>query len=324
MLAWSASAGYKLRVVQRSAKGSWKASICAGLWVMPRLVWGAPGAPPPTASADQEPLAEITVIAARPPTAEELTEKHIASFVRSHGNPGRRLGQLGRWDKALCVSTVGLTPGLNDFVTARVQAIAASVAPHLAQAKAGACTPDVYVVFTTEPQTLMNNVAKTQPQLLGFHEPQEVPKLKTIDRPVQAWYVTATAGLDRVETVVDDMWHTLPAGELNTRLRTGMSSLIQFALVVIDTKKVDGYTIGSISDYVAMVTLSQVRFGEGCGDLPSILDMLAPGCQAAKSDSITAGDLAYLRALYLVRLDQAIGPQRVSIEDAMMRLLKAQ
>ncbi len=119
------------------------------------------------------------------------------------------------------------------------------------------------------------------------------------------------------------MWNTLPAGELNTRLRTGMSSLIQFALVVIDIKKVDGYTIGSISDYVAMVTLSQTRFGDGCGELPSILDLLAPDCGAPKSDSITAGDLAYLRALYMVRLDQAIGPQRVSIEDAMMRLLKA-
>jgi hypothetical protein len=46
-------------------------------------------------------------------------------------------------------------------------------------------------------------------------------------------------------------------------------SYILITLVVVDGNKVLGYPIGAVSDYIAMVTLSQMQLSDGCG-----------GCQA--------------------------------------------
>jgi hypothetical protein len=89
--------------------------------------------------------------------------------------------------------------------------------------------------------------------------------------------------------------------------------------VVIDTNKVVGYSIGSISDYIAMVTLQQTRLIDGCGELPSVLDLMASACDSERSESITAGDLAYLRALYTIGIAREIRQQRAAIAGVMYR-----
>ena len=71
------------------------------------------------------------------------------------------------------------------------------------------------------------------------------------------------------------------------------------AIFVIDTTKVAGYTIGSIADYVSMLALSPVENPDHCVPLPSILDLMAPSCGAReKPAGVTAGDVAFLKALY--------------------------
>jgi hypothetical protein len=314
-------------VPKQTPRDPWAAAAIAAFAIIAaRPAWTAsdPSPAPPAPPEEQQALPEVTVIAPRPVDARQAAPSNIAIFVRGHGKPGQRIGQLGRWEVAPCVSTDGLTKGLNDFVTARVEAIAATVAPHLTPATTQPCKPNVFVIFTTEPQKLMDNVAKQQPQLLGFHSPGDVPKLKLFNKPVQAWYVTATRGDSGLQLAIDDIWSpSLPPGELGSRLRNGLKSVIMFVLVAVDTNKVDGYTIGSLSDYIAMVTLSQTRLGDTCGELPSVLDLMASQCGADKPDSITAGDVAYLKALYSINMDQEIGQQRVSIEAAMKRQLQA-
>jgi hypothetical protein len=265
--------------------------------------------------ADSAPaLSEITVVAPKPPEPSQIAGRNVQTFVRSHGNPGKRTGQLGRWQAAICAQTRGLTPGFNDFVSARVQAIAAAI--RLPQQSSQSCTPNVLIIFTTEPQKLMDNVTNQRPELLGFHYMSEIAKLKTVNRPVQAWYVTGTHG--RLDFVIDDIWGQMPSGEIGSRLHNGLTSVVVFALVVIDTNKVTGYPIGAISDYIAMVTLSQTRLMDDCGELPSILDLMAGACKSEKPDSITAGDIAYLRALYTIRLDRDLLQQRAAIETTML------
>ena len=47
-----------------------------------------------------------------------------------------------------------------------------------------------------------------------------------------------------------------------------------------------------------MLVLSQTRTQDACGQLPSVLDLMAPGSDRDKPTAVTAGDLAFLRALY--------------------------
>ena len=186
------------------------------------------------------------------------------------------------------------------------------------------------IVFTTEPQAFLDDVAKRRPNWLGFHFEAEVPKLKTMNRPIQAWYSTAThnrslelnfqkpfAGA-QPDTALDNPSAT-PGAELGSRLRTGMESFIVFTLVVIDTKSIVDYPVGSIADYIGMMVLAQTQIGEDCGGLPSILELMTPKCRGTAPDSITAGDVAYLKALYSIDLAHDVAMQRSSIEDVMMR-----
>jgi hypothetical protein len=291
-------------------------AACLTALLIPHTGWPLTDSLPPAGAAPGIP--EVTVIAPKPPTAEQIAGENILTFVRSHGKPGERTGQLGRWKNGVCPRTLGLTPGFNDFVSARVQAIAAAVQMHIPPQSLPTCTPNAYIIFTTEPQKLLDDTAERRPELLGFHYIAEIKRVKTVDRPVQAWYVTGTEGRG-TGVYIDSIWSTLPSGDVGSRLSTGLKSVIMSALVVIDTNKVVGYSIGSISDYIAMVTLQQTRLIDGCGELPSILDLMASACDSERSESITAGDLAYLRALYTVGIAREVRQQRAAIAGVMYR-----
>jgi hypothetical protein len=59
---------------------------------------------------------------------------------------------------------------------------------------------------------------------------------------------------------------------LGSRLSIGVRSYILSTLVLVDGNKVLGYPIGAISDYIAMLTLSQLRLTDGCGVLPNSVE----------------------------------------------------
>jgi hypothetical protein len=262
-------------------------------------------------------LPEVTVTAPRPPTAHQLAGDSVPVFVKSHGKPAVLTGQLARWVKGVCPTSMGLSPAFNDFVTARIQAVATSVgAPRATEAP---CRPNVAIYFTNEPQKLLDDVVAHASELLGFHYPNQTKKLATVDRPIQAWYVTATRGANGVE-FVDDIWGLPPPGRLGSRLATGKSSHIIFVLVVADANKLTSYSVGSISDYIAVLTLSRPVSLTACEALPSIIDLMSPVC-GARSDSfsVTAGDGAYLRALYSVNMQQPLSLQRSDIQNKMTR-----
>jgi len=260
---------------------------------------------------------EVTVTAPKPPDPQQLAGESVPHFIKNHGKPAVLIRQLGRWVAGICPRTEGLTPAFNDFISARLEAIAASVgAPHQGAAP---CRPNVGIYFTADPQALLDEVAKRAPQLLGFHYPHQVKRLATVNRPIQAWYVTAIRG-NAGEDVIDDIWGTLPPGRLGSRLTTGRSSLIVFVLVVGDTRKLANFSVGSISDYIALIALSRPASLDGCEQLPSIIDLMSPICgSSSTSIAMTAGDVAYLRALYSLNMEQPLSLQRMDIQNKMMR-----
>jgi hypothetical protein len=297
------------------------------LWAAAALGATSP-APGPAESVPQ-----ITVIAPRPPKPQEIAGDNVATFILKHGQPSRRIGQLGRWVQPVCALTQGLAPSFNDFISARIQAISAAV--HAPQTTSQRCETNAMIVFTAEPQKFLDDVAKRRPNWLGFHFEAEVPKLQTMTQPIQAWYSTAThnrslelnfqkpfAGA-QPDIALDNPSAT-PGAALGSRINTGMESFIVFTLVVIDTKAIINHPVGSIADYIAMMVLAQTQITQDCGALPSILDLMNPQCRETASDSITAGDVAYLKALYSVDLAHDVGMQRSSIEDLMMRSFKNQ
>jgi hypothetical protein len=278
-------------------------------------------------------LPDVTVRAPRPPTANELQGEALHDFVRGHAKPTVVTGQLARWEVGLCPQTNGLAPAYNDFVTARILAVAASVgAPRPAQEP---CHHNVYVFFTSEPKRLLDEVEKQDARILGFHYPRQTQDLEKMSRPIQGWYVTSTRGvrgghsIDEAEPLLPLESNILnmgkhPSGRPGSRLGSSISSSIVNVLIIADTHQVAGYEIGAISDYLAMLTLSQTFAPDQCGTLPSIMELMLPNCgDRGKTTAITAGDLAFLSGLYRTDLEQILPLERSNILDLMTHQFRA-
>lgn len=279
------------------------------------------------------PLPEVTVTAPRPPTPEELAGNAVPDFARAHAVPAVVTGQLARWYVGICPQTSGLSSRLNDFVSARLLAIAAIVgAPHELR---GGCRQDgkhdVFIIFSTDPAKTLDDVVKQDSRVLGFHYPSQTQSVERISHPIQGWYATASRGaygditLDEAEpllplasSMVDAGNH--PHGLAGSRLGSSIHSEIYNALIVVDTRSILGRSIGSIADYLAVLTLTMASAPEHCGTLPSILDMMLPSCGDSKDlTGITAGDLAFLKALYKNDLEEILPLERSNILDSMTR-----
>jgi hypothetical protein len=281
-------------------------------------------------------LPAVTVTAPRPPTKEELAGDSVSKFIAAHGTHAVVTGQLARWREGICPVTSGLSPGFNAFVSARLLAVAAAVGAPSAE---GRCRHNVQIIFTTDPQRILDEVVKHRPFLLGFHYSRQTQNMVTFDQPIQGWYVTATRNDEGLEVTDNPIpirqgsspisstspahWlesGTSPPGDAGSRLTTGLTSLIAHALILVDTKKVAGDPIGAVSDYLAMMVLTQTRAPDECGRLPSILDLMASQCDGGdKPDAMTAGDLAFLRALYAIDLRESLALEGSDIRTHMMR-----
>lgn len=138
------------------------------------------------------------------------------------------------------------------------------------------CQPNVRVYFETQPQKQLDEVIEHAPTLLGAYYPAQAKQFETVSRVIQAWYVTATRCASGEQTV-DSIWKPTPGGKPGSRLSAGVSSWIVHVLVIVDSKRVAGYTIGSISHYIAMLVLAQGSSLDTCDELPSITQRLRIG-----------------------------------------------
>jgi hypothetical protein len=282
---------------------------------------GSRAGQPPDPGASPEPGATVeglTVIGPRPPGPEELPHL-VFKFTQSHGAPGR-IGQLSRWAMPVCPKTRGLPPEFNSFVTARVVEVAARVgAP---SDKNPACEANVLILFTTEPQRLMEAIRRDYPDLLGFHYRAQAKRLATFKRPIQSWYVTGTKPRDGY-VELDSQFHWTPSGSADSRLTSKLRSEFLLVLVVVDANKAQGREIGAVADNVAMLSLARPAETPGCSALPSALDAMAADCQAVASvDGLTPYDAAYLKGLYASDPEDRLLARSGKIAGRMVRELK--
>jgi hypothetical protein len=281
------------------------------------------------------------------------TPSQAAKFIVTHGAP-TPIGQLARWGDGVCPETTGVPADVAGYLNGRIRAVATAVRAPVA--KGERCTTNVEIIFTNTPQTVVDTIAKNQGQLLGFYNPGDAKTARAVTRPIQAWYLTATEN-DRHELALDMPRQvggniaTAPgsyghapgsylASEASSEAQGGraqvsgvtgegclggkfsrcMDSVFAHVLIVIDGKALYGRKIGPLIDYVTLLALSAPATFDGCDELPSILDLLSKGCTARVApEELTAGDLAYLAALYKTQLDTELSFERSDIATLMTR-----
>ena len=289
-------------------------------------------------------IPDVTVTTPAAPTEQELAEDSLHRFIAHHATvryvSTGTTRNLARWrggKQSICPLTVGLHPEYNAFVTSRVRALAAYVgAPVESNPQ---CKNNLRMIFTSNPKEAMDDVIKWATVAFGIRYSGGKRDLLAYrgDHAIQGFYITtrggaivlntdvALVGLDVLPVWPQINQKYLGSDALGTRLGGGSGSGIGIGVVilVVDTRKVAGYTIGTIADYLAMLTLSVVQSPDHCDPLPSILDSMSSSCGTReRPTAITAGDLAFLKALYY--LNTGLGPSlsRDEIQDNMMGQFK--
>jgi hypothetical protein len=307
-----------------------------------------------SAIAQQQPLQEVTVTATRALDHKELA-RAVSGFVTSHSTPAARINQIGRWHEEVCPLVTGLQRAGAAFIMRRIQTVARGIgAPTAAPSKK--CPTSVEIVFTREPQALLDHVAKAYRPLLGFYPTSQVTTMTRFTRPIQAWYETGTRSMD-VQMPIPGMGKTpmpgsamsgavpsaeapggdvpllsgaqvdsevsamgmQPSGVSGSLMGHRVRSEFLHVLIIADSARLAGYSLDSIADYLAFLSLSRMSQLDQCAPLPSITDLLASGCATPVADSLTAADRAYLQGLYSADLEQNLNLERGEVHEQMMR-----
>jgi len=287
--------------------------------------------------------ADVAVISPRPPTEQELAGDSLYQFVVNHATTHyvttSTTRNLARWRggrQSICPRTAGLDPGSNAFVTARLRAVAEYVgAPVDSNPQ---CKDNVQILFTNNPKEAMDGVMEwaTSISTFGIKYQGGTKDLLAYDsdHAIQGWYLTTRGGATVLNTDlvlvgldVLPLWPRVQPKYLGvdrsgTRLggHSGSGIGIGMVILIVDTTGVGGYSTPTIADYLSMLTLSVVQSPDHCDPLPSILDLMSSSCGTrAKLTGLTAGDLAFLKALYY--RNTGLGPSlsRAAIKSDMAR-----
>ena len=113
------------------------------------------------------------------------------------------------------------------------------------------------------------------------------------------------------------------ANVTGARLGDGQRSAFYHVLIVVDPTRLQDYGMGPLSDYIAMLALTQVASLDACQQLPSIVNMLARDCDR-KSDALTENDTAYLHGLYRMGAGRGLRTQQDEIAYQMEQSLSGE
>jgi hypothetical protein len=229
-------------------------------------------------------------------------ETEIRRFVRGHARLSR-IDQMTRWRNPICVRVMNLPTGFSNFIVNRIKAVAREAGAPAAD-EGAECRPNVSIIFTLEPQAVLNRVRSDRPELLGYHFIGEREALATMTRPIQAWYATGTARryptpdqFGSVETYVDDSRSEPPSGSPGSRLSSGLRSEFLHVLILVDANQVADAPVGPLADYLAVLSLTEIRNEIwDCGGLVTIMEHFA-NCPGAP-EALTSADRAFLHGLY--------------------------
>src|SRR5271168_37879 len=197
-------------------------------------------------------IPDVTVTAPSPPTDAELAGDSLYQFVVHHAtvhyvNTGTT-GNLAYWrggKQSICPLTVGLSPGYNAFVTARLRALATYVgAPVQSDPQ---CKANVQILFTDKPQEKMDDVIKWATVYFRNRYSGGMKNLIAFrsDHAIQGWYMTTSGGgivlttdVSLVGLDVLPVWPQITQnyygnGSFGTRLGSGSGSGSGIGIVIL-------------------------------------------------------------------------------------------
>ena len=261
-------------------------------------------------------------------TAPKLSAE-IKGFVQSYAMRSPSAPVIARWKNGICPKTFGFSEQKNnDSLTSRIRQIAALAG---APVSAAPCKVNIEVYFTPKPQEMLDGIRSHGGSRLLSPNTSQAERVAVFNHPIQAWYATGTRdehnGKLMFDNDEDGFWDGCvceigvppPPGSVvrmpdSDQLRAGVRSELVHVYVIADVNRTANYRFAAVTDYIAMMALSEVRTFDVCQQLPSVANLTAPDCDAGrKADAISDTDLAYLQGVYGIDPGEALSTQQTDI-----------
>lgn len=250
---------------------------------------GAARAAPPNEVVAND-LESVTVDARR----LERIEREVDAFVAGITIDGRH-DALARWGAPICPAVAGLPFDKGQFVYERVARVARDVGVPLG---APECSPNLLIVMTRDAQTLLERWFDRDPRLFNRERGDgAIDRTIRTPMPVRVLHNACSVAPLLAKTFAKRIMDQCGTGELGSRLTREAVRVIYSAIVVVDLQQIRSVEIGALSDYVAMVSLAQLRDDRALGDTSTILQLFDDS-RATRPKELTAWDRAFLGSLY--------------------------
>ena len=324
-----------------------------GKFAIAMILWTAAGAE--AAMAQGLPPESVTVTGTRQQT--------ITSFLKAVVTPTHMTGKIARWETPICPAVLGLDAADAAPVIARVKETALAAGARINN-RADCKTNIEIVFTDAPQLTLDNVKETVPELLGYHSSAEQRDKLAVVIRPIQAWYTTATQDLKGVQEIDSprttkagpgvimvlpcdllgrdrmpgmgpgginkapigklcrqDLAYATKASVAGSRIADGLRSAFYHIIITVDSGKMNGRS--GVNDYVAMLALTELSSLDRCQDMPSIVNMLPTACEQS-ADTLTPGDLGYLRGLYGMNADKLARGQQNEIASQMEKAMLGQ
>lgn len=294
-----------------------------------------PDAPPPAASASVEtpayagrgvdpnkvtavsnnPVETVTVRGSRAEIRKQV-ESFVAKVTRSDGE------LIGRWRDSLCPLIAGLSDSQNAFVRNRLLEVEARVRERAAQPDRK-CSPNVFVIVTDDADGVLAKWKEQDSKSMFLWKTRE--DLLNADEagPVRIWHNAVVLRSDDGPWVYQNLGpaHAVKQGRLkDSRIVASDKEAISAVVVLLDARKMGKVSLAQASDYLAMVSLSQVDLKADVAAANTILKLFAEPETGLAPTGLTEWDFAFLNALYRVGYYSPMH-QRMDLSARMSREL---
>jgi hypothetical protein len=210
-----------------------------------------------------------------------------------------------RWNTPICFLAAGWGAEDRSSLLTRLAQVSAAAGVPLA---GKACTPNFVVVSTAEPDQVINAWYAKNKRLFGNASALQIRHFldSTRSRPVRTW---RNIDIGRVATT--RFGHFVPSNSHADPSPLAGNSPLGFLSVfeIIDAGRTAGIDLNQLTDYIAMMGLSNIDLDVDVGDAPSILRLFSSARNVASG--LSNWDAAFLMALY--QTDQSSRGQRFEI-----------
>jgi hypothetical protein len=236
-----------------------------------------------------------------PIIVEGRVKTFLENFVVSLSQAGPT-DQLARWKDEVCPVVTGIDPAEAAFMQDRIVQLAQTVGLRRGRSD---CVTTLMVVVTPDASSWSRNLVREYPITLrrdgGFGRLRQF---------------TETTAAVRWISVINECGEAcaLPG----SRLRKATKPTFDDMIIVVDADQIGGLTIGELSDYVAVVALSNPPM-VGSKPSASILSMFGTTRDPSSPFALTNYDRSFLKGLYGSTLDQSAKVQRQTIVSHMKK-----